>query len=190
MRNSIWRSVLIVAALVIASQAATAQEAGAAAETSSYEVIVYVIGSGESGNTNKVPKELKSAMSEIESRTGKEAALLSWTMTHIGSGGSVRIGTAREKIGRFQQENRPIFNELSVGPVKPLASQAGLLEIARFESSWRIPLIIGGAPNYESMKYASNRILVRVGTPTLIGNLTLPSDAGDLFFVVLVKQAG
>lgn len=190
MRNSLRRMVLIVAALAIGIQSAAAQEAGPAVEASSFEVLVYVLSAGQGENSTLAPKELKDAVSKIESRTGTEAGVVTWTMTHIGAGGSVRIGTAREKIGRFGLENRPIFNELSIGPVKPLASQPEILEIARFESSWRVPLMIGGVPNYESMKYSSNRVLLRIGEPTIVGNLTLPSDGGDLFFVVLVKSAG
>lgn len=190
MKRSFWKSVVIMALLLVGTQSLAAQEAGPAAEASSFEVVVYVLGSGDGDRTTTAPKELTRAVSDIKSRTGKETRVLTWTMTHIGSGGSARIGTATEKIGGFQLEGRPIFTELSIGPLKPLADQPGLLEITRFESSWRVPLMIGGAPNYESMKYASNRILLRVGEPTLIGNLRLPSEGGDLFFVVLVKKAG
>ncbi len=151
-----------------------------------------VVGTNDSGRS-ELPKDLNSISQQLRSIYPYTTYRVANTyMGRVGNNGSFEYKSLADLLGQQPNAANASFLEWSVGNLR-VSDNAFVANSFRFGARIPVNLAVAGAPGnattYESIGLNLARVGVTVGTPTLLGTLTLPKTDGTLFLVMTAVRS-
>lgn len=190
----IYLNLLIIAVLVcgFASISLAQTEEKLRTEPNFDITLQIVVGSNDAGRS-ELPKDLNSISQQLRSIYPYTTYRVANTyMGRVGNNGSFEYKSLADLLGQQPNAANASFLEWSVGNLR-VSDSAFVANSFRFGARIPVNLAVAGAPGnantYESIGLNLARVGVTVGTPTLLGTLTLPKTDGTLFLVMTAVRS-
>lgn len=159
----------------------------------SYNITLQiVVGSNDDGRS-ELPENLKNISQQFKSIYPYSTYRVTNTyMGRVGNNGSFEYKSLADLPGHQSNTGAASFLEWSIGNLR-LGDNSFVANSFRFGA--RIPVNlavageIGNTTTYESIGLNLARVGVPVGTPTLLGTLSLPKTDGTLFLVMTANRS-
>ncbi len=151
-----------------------------------------VVGSNEAGR-GELPQNLNSISRQLRSIYPYSTYRVANTyMGRVGNNGSFEYKSLADLLGSQPNPATASFLEWSIGNLR-MGENAFVANSFRFGARIPVNLAVASGPGntvtYESIGLNLARVGVPVGTPTLLGTLSLPKTDGTLFLVMTANRS-
>lgn len=183
--------------LIFAAAAIPAFAQASGAPEPNYEVVLHLVHGSDGGQSEKLPKRLSDISKQLRDEFPYTSYRVSDTYVgRIGKNGAFHYKSISDIFGQ-PAGGPPSFLEWSIVASRTASGPQDMLQMQAFRFGARIPVQTGGpAPetgkpmqfvNYEQVGINMDGTGMRIGTPTLIGTLSLPKTSGTIFLVLTVS---
>ncbi len=184
--------------LIFATAAIPAFAQASGAPEPNYEVMLHLIHGSDGGQSEKLPKRLSDISKQLRDEFPYSGFRVADTYVgRIGKSGAFYYKSISDIFGQ-PAGGAPSFLEWSIAASRTASNpQQNMLQLQTFRFGARVPVQMGGPSNepgrpataisYESVGVNMDGTGIKIGTPTLIGTLSLPKTSGTIFLVLTVS---
>lgn len=196
----IFSLLLFFLASVVSAAPTLAQSGNASVPETNYDVVLNLIDGSDGPRNGSLPGRL----SDISKQFRTEFPFKSYNLAQsyigrIGLNGTFQYKSVSDIFGQPSGSDAPTFLEWSIVSARVSAgSPQDQFQIQAFRFGARIPVRMGSAgdagktppvTSYESVGINLDRTSIKIGTPTLVGTLSLPKTNGTIFLVLTINPS-
>ena len=193
-QSKVYLNLLIIAALVFgfASFSLAQTEEKPRTEPNFDITLQIVVGSNEAGR-GELPQNLRSISQQLSSIFPYTTYRVANTyMGRVGNNGSFEYKSLADLLSSPSNSASASFLEWSIGNLR-IGENVFVANSFRFGARIPVNLALASGPGntltYEPIGLSLARVGVPVGTPTLMGTLSLPKTDGTLFLIMTANRS-